>query len=75
MPHFDARIARAREFRCETDKLLFDLKLERDRAKLLAADQEVLIKRLRDITATLREENEQMRQMIAWMTTGKEDAA
>jgi hypothetical protein len=74
--HFDARLASMHNALRQDADFISDLRIERDKAKLLAADQELVIKRLRDVTAVLRAENEQLKQMVAWMNTGnKEDAA
>lgn len=53
MPHFDERIRKARINQEETDKLLVDMRIERDKAKLLAADQEITIKRMRETISRL----------------------
>jgi hypothetical protein len=68
MHHIDARLAAMHNAIRECADLIAELRADRNRAKLLAADQEVVIKRL-------RAENSELKQMIAWMNTGKEDAA
>jgi hypothetical protein len=47
MPHIDKRLAAMHHALTECADLICELRRERDRAKLLAADQELVIKRLR----------------------------
>ncbi len=74
--HMDVRLAAMHNAIRECADLIAELRADRNRAKLLAADQEMVIKRLRDVISVLRAENEQLKQMVQWMNTGnREDAA
>jgi hypothetical protein len=74
--HVDTRLASMHNALRECADFISELRRDRDKANLLAADQELVIKRLRDVTSVLRAENEQLRQMVQWMNTGnREDAA
>jgi hypothetical protein len=75
MPKFDAKLASMHSALVDAAEIVMDMRRERDDAKLLVADQATTIRRQRDIIALLKEENDQLKQMMAWMNTGKEDAA
>jgi hypothetical protein len=66
--HIDHRLAAMHNALRECADFISDLRADRDRKALLTADQEGVIKRL-------RAENTELKQMIQWMRTGKEDAA
>jgi cell division protein FtsB len=66
--HVDHRLAAMHNALRECADFISDLRSDRDRKAILSADQEAVIKRL-------RAENAELKQMIAWMNTGKEDAA
>jgi F0F1-type ATP synthase gamma subunit len=55
MTHIDARLAAMHNAIRECADLIAELRLDRNKAKLLAADQEQVIKRLRIELATSRE--------------------
>jgi hypothetical protein len=75
MNHFDSRIASLHSALRDCADLVSDFRADRDKARQLAANHETTIKRYHEIILALRKENEELRQMVAWMGTGKEEAA
>jgi hypothetical protein len=76
MNHFDSRIASLHSALRDCADLVSDFRADRDKARALAANHETTIKRYHETILALREENEELKQMLSWMNTGhRENAA